>query len=72
MGVAHRKLLFETIRVPLEKDFPTVEFLGNIGSVSLPISVSLGFEKHSPQPGEKIALLGIGSGLNCCMLGLEC
>lgn len=69
VGVAHRKLLFEKLELDPAKDFPTVETLGNIGSVSLPISLSLGREEL--KPGDNVALLGIGSGLVCQNLGVR-
>ena len=71
VGSMHRKLLYETIGLSLEKDFSTLEFLGNTGAASLPATLALGDEKGVLQPGNKAALLGIGSGLNCLMLGVE-
>ncbi|MFH0924923.1 MAG: 3-oxoacyl-ACP synthase III [bacterium] len=71
VGIAHRKLLYQTTGIDLGKDFPTLEFLGNVGSVSLPITFALGIEKNLVVKGDKIALLGIGSGLNCIMMGVE-
>jgi len=70
VGVAHRRLLFETLGLDRGRDFPTVEELGNIGSVSLPLSYSLAVERGVVRAGERVALLGIGSGLNCLMLGV--
>jgi 3-oxoacyl-[acyl-carrier-protein] synthase-3 len=67
----HRKLLFEKLELDAARDFPTVEFLGNMGSVSLPISLSLGSEQGLLAPGDKLALLGIGSGLVCLNLGVQ-
>ncbi len=72
VGRAHRKLLYKTLDLDINKDFSTVEFLGNIGSVSLPITFALGLEKIEFNKNDKIALLGIGSGLTSLMLGLEC
>lgn len=71
VGTMHRKLLYETIGLGLEKDFSTLEFLGNTGAASLPATLAMGEEKGVLQPGNKAALLGIGSGLNCLMLGIE-
>lgn len=71
VGSAHRRLLFETLQLDPAKDFPTVETLGNVGSVSLPISLALALEEGFVRTGERVALLGIGSGLQCAMLGLE-
>jgi 3-oxoacyl-[acyl-carrier-protein] synthase-3 len=70
VGIAHRRLLFETLKLDPAIDFPTVEFLGNMGSVSLPITMALSIEAANVKRAEKLALLGIGSGLNCMMLGV--
>jgi 3-oxoacyl-[acyl-carrier-protein] synthase-3 len=71
VGSAHRKLLFKTLELESKKDFSTVEFLGNTGSVALPITMAMGLEDSPPQEKENIAMLGIGSGLNCLMLGVQ-
>lgn len=71
VGAAHRRLLYQSIGVDMDKDFSTVEFLGNVGSVSLPITLAMGIEQGAVNEGDKVALLGIGSGLNCLMLGVE-
>ena len=71
VGVAHREKLYESIGVDVAKDFSTLEFLGNVGSVSLPITMAIGVERRPPAAGARIAMLGIGSGLNCVMLGVK-
>ena len=54
-----------------DKDFTTFAYLGNMGTVSLPITAALAAERDVLEPGNEVAFLGIGSGLNCLMLGLE-
>jgi acyl-CoA:acyl-CoA alkyltransferase len=71
VGHGHRKLLYETLSLELEKDFSTLEYLGNTGAASLPSTLALGAEKGFLKSGDLIALLGIGSGLNSLMLGVE-
>lgn len=71
VGHGHRKLLYETLSLELEKDFSTLEYLGNTGAASLPSTLALGAEKGLLESGDRIALLGIGSGLNSLMLGVE-
>ncbi len=71
VGVAHRDRLYEILELNPALDFSTLETLGNVGSVSLPITMAQGVDQRTPSPGEKIAMLGIGSGLNCIMLGAE-
>jgi 3-oxoacyl-[acyl-carrier-protein] synthase-3 len=71
VGVAHRKLLFESLRLDPTVDFTTVETLGNTGAVALPITMALGIEQGRVRPGDRVAMLGIGSGINCLMLAAE-
>jgi len=71
VGKAHRQMLLERLGLDLSIDYPTVETLGNTGAVALPTAAALGLQAGHVHPGENVALLGIGSGLNCVMLGLE-
>ncbi|HXA14968.1 MAG TPA: 3-oxoacyl-[acyl-carrier-protein] synthase III C-terminal domain-containing protein, partial [Opitutaceae bacterium] len=71
VGSAHRRKLYEALGLDLAKDFSTFETLGNMGSVSLPATLALAAEAGAVRAGDKVALLGIGSGLNCMMLSLE-
>ena len=71
VGSAHRRRLFETLGLDLAKDFSTFETLGNMGSVSLPATLSAAVDAGAIKDGDKVALMGIGSGLNCLMLALE-
>ena len=43
----------------------------NTGSASLPVTLAMGVETDVLGKGDKAALLGIGSGLNCLMMGIE-
>ena len=71
VGAAHRDTILASIGIEPEKDFSTFPYLGNIGTVSLPITAALAEEREAVQPGDRVAFLGIGSGLNCMMLGVE-
>jgi 3-oxoacyl-[acyl-carrier-protein] synthase-3 len=71
VGKAHRALLLNRLQLPEDRDFPTVDFLGNTGAAALPTAAALGLERKFVQAGDRIALLGIGSGLNSIMLGLD-
>jgi 3-oxoacyl-[acyl-carrier-protein] synthase-3 len=71
VGVAHRKLLFESLGLDPTIDFATLETLGNTGSAALPITMALGVEQGRLRRGDRVAMLGIGSGINCLMLGAE-
>jgi 3-oxoacyl-[acyl-carrier-protein] synthase III len=71
VGVMHRRKLFERLGLDLAKDFSTFETLGNMGSVSLPATLALAVSAGAVKAGDRTALFGIGSGLNCLMLALE-
>lgn len=71
VGVAHRKLLLERLGIAPAADFSTVEFLGNTGSAAVPVTAAMGLEGGHVSPGDRVALLGIGSGLNVVMIGVD-
>ncbi len=71
VGAGHRDAVLKGFGIPEEKDFSTFPFLGNIGTVSLPITAAIAEEREFLKPGDRVGWLGIGSGLNCLMLGLE-
>ena len=71
VGTSHRDTILSALGISLEKDFSTFPYLGNIGTVSLPITAALAEDRDFLQPGDRVAFLGIGSGLNCLMLGIE-
>jgi 3-oxoacyl-[acyl-carrier-protein] synthase-3 len=71
VGTSHRSSILEALGIPAVKDFTTYEYLGNMGTVSLPLTAALADEREFLLPGDRVGLLGIGSGLNCLMLGIE-
>jgi len=71
VGAAHQNTILQAIGIPREKDFTTFRYLGNIGTVSLPITAAIAAERGFLVPGDWVGLLGIGSGLNCIMLGVK-
>ncbi len=71
VGSAHRKLLFEALELDPAIDFGTVETLGNTGSVALPTAMALGIDQGHLALGDQVALLGIGSGINSLMIGVD-
>lgn len=71
VGTSHRDSVLRALGIPVEKDFSTFPFLGNIGTASLPITAALAEEDQFLRPGDRVGFLGIGSGLNCMMLGVQ-
>lgn len=71
VGSSHRKLLFETLKIDQSRDFSALQSWGNTGSVSCPLTVALAAESGQLKAGMRLAMLGIGSGINSTMLGVE-
>jgi 3-oxoacyl-[acyl-carrier-protein] synthase-3 len=71
VGSAHQAEILHQLGIPQAKDFTTFATLGNIGTVSLPLTAAIAEEQGFVQPGDRVGFLGIGSGLNCLMLGWE-
>jgi acyl-CoA:acyl-CoA alkyltransferase len=80
VGGAHKAGILQSLGLAEDKDFSTYEYLGdfstyeylgNIGTVSLPLTAAIADERGFLEKGDKVAFLGIGSGLNCMMLGWE-
>jgi 3-oxoacyl-[acyl-carrier-protein] synthase-3 len=71
VGSSHQRLILDKLGIPDSIDFSTYPYLGNIGTVSLPLTAGVAEDREFLRPGDRVAFLGIGSGLNCLMLGLE-
>jgi 3-oxoacyl-[acyl-carrier-protein] synthase-3 len=71
VGSAQRRLLLDALGLDPARDYPTLAEYGNVGSVSLPLSLALAQEAGFVRSGQNVALLGIGSGLGCLMLGVR-
>ncbi|MDR1816929.1 MAG: 3-oxoacyl-ACP synthase III [Puniceicoccales bacterium] len=83
VGRRHSQLLFERLGLDPAKDFRSFEFLGNVGSVSLPATLAFAREPAAAggainagtpalAAGDAAALLGIGSGLAAMFLAIRC
>ena len=71
VGSAHRAVMLGRMGLDPDHDFITYEFLGNTGTAGLLAAAALAAERGFLQPGHRVGLLGIGSGLNCMMLGVD-
>jgi len=71
VGVAHQKLMLQSLGIDPSNDFSTFEWLGNTGAAALPITMARACEAGFIESGQNVAMLGIGSGINCMMLGVQ-
>ena len=64
----HTDQLSETLGLSTDKVFRTYPEYGNIGPAGLPITLAKSVEAGRIESGDRVALMGIGSGLNCAMM----
>ena len=67
----HRRQMLQSLGVTPGRDFSTLEWLGNTGSVALPLTMAIGLEQGHVGRGERVGMLGIGSGINSLMMAVE-
>jgi 3-oxoacyl-[acyl-carrier-protein] synthase III len=70
VGKAHTEKFARTLGVPLAKIFRLYPNHGNIGPAGVPIAFSKLVASNTLKHGDRIALMGIGSGINCSMAEL--
>lgn len=63
--------VYGTLGLPEGIDYPTLSYLGNTASVAAPICLALGIDHGFVQEGDRICLMGAGSGLNSIILGIQ-
>lgn len=68
VGKRHHEFLFESLGLDANRAYITYPFLGNVGPASVPLTLALALERGRLNSGNKVALMGIGSGLNCSMM----
>jgi len=66
-----RQIGLQTLGLDAKIDYPTLHTLGNIASVSAPISMAIGRENGFLDDGDRVCLLGVGSGVNSIILGMQ-
>lgn len=71
VGKAHHLAMFAALGLDPRTAFTTFEDLGNMGSVSWPMTLALAQEQGFVKRGHRVAVLGIGSGLSCMMAGVK-
>jgi 3-oxoacyl-[acyl-carrier-protein] synthase-3 len=71
VGIAHEKMTLESLGVQEVPTFKTFPYLGNTGSSALPITLSHLKDKNLIKKNDKLALMGIGSGLTSIILGIQ-
>ncbi len=71
VGDANQLAIRKALAIPSTSDFTTYQTLGNTGTVALPITAAIANDVGFLLQGDRVGFLGIGSGLNCIMIGIE-
>jgi 3-oxoacyl-[acyl-carrier-protein] synthase-3 len=61
VGLGHQESILRALGIPPEKDFPTYRWLGNMGTVSLPLTAALAEERGHLKPGQGSSASGAAS-----------
>ncbi len=68
VSAVHTAKLIELLGLEDKKVFKTFPEYGNVGPAAIPITLSKALEADRIHKNDRVALMGIGSGLNCAMM----
>jgi 3-oxoacyl-[acyl-carrier-protein] synthase-3 len=71
VSATHTASLVQLFKLPPKKVFTIYQEFGNIGPAATPIVLSKAVEAGRVHKGSRVAMLGIGSGLNCTMAEVQ-
>jgi 3-oxoacyl-[acyl-carrier-protein] synthase III len=71
VSLSHFTQTFKSLGLPLEKALLTFPYLGNTGPASIPLTLALGEAQGRITKGKEVALFGVGSGLQCIIVGVQ-
>jgi 3-oxoacyl-[acyl-carrier-protein] synthase-3 len=71
VGKAHHDAVAKRLGVPKDAAPQIYPWMGNIGACGVPVTAALARQQGHYAAGDTVALMGIGSGLNCAMLGVQ-
>jgi len=68
VSAVHTAKLIQLLGLEDKKVYKTFPEYGNVGPAAIPITLSKAFEADRLHKNDRVALMGIGSGLNCAMM----
>lgn len=71
VGRTHYRTILGTLGIPADRAPEVYPTLGNVGAAGVPITLLSAIRAGGVREGDEIALLGIGSGLNCAIQGVR-
>ena len=70
VSMKHSHAFCSSLNLNFDKFHLNVQDFGNMGPVALPMTLAMADEANRCIKGEQVALVGIGSGLNCTMMSV--
>ena len=70
VSVRHTGYFAEALGLTREKFFLNVQHQGNIGPAAVPITLGMAADSGRLQSGDHVALIGVGSGVNCTLMSV--
>ncbi|MEZ4237470.1 MAG: 3-oxoacyl-ACP synthase III [Myxococcota bacterium] len=71
VGKANHDALTQLLRIPPDRALRLYPAVGNVGAAGVPFTLATAVERGRLASGDTAMLMGIGSGLNCTMLGVR-
>ena len=71
VSLSHFTQTFKSLGLPLERALLTFPYLGTTGPASIPLTLALGEAQGRITRGKEVALFGVGSGLQCIIVGVQ-
>ncbi len=71
VGKANHQAVLRALELPAARALRVYPDHGNVGAAGVPLTVALGLEAARIRAGDRVAMLGIGSGLNVSMMGIR-
>ena len=68
VGSTHSRTILERLGLDAQRAYLTFAQFGNIGPAAIPITLDKARAAGRIDAGDRVALMGIGSGLNCAMM----
>ncbi len=71
VGKANHDALIAALDLPEDRAMRVYPEYGNVGAAGVPLTLALALEQQRVGTGDTVALMGIGSGLNSAMMGVD-
>jgi 3-oxoacyl-[acyl-carrier-protein] synthase-3 len=71
VGRANHTRVISALGLPPERALSIFPDHGNVGAAGVPLTLSMGLTRSRIREGDRVGMLGIGSGLNVSMMGIR-